>query len=105
MQEHVQIQENSFIQDLGTGFSYINFDRYIKDVDGEGVVYATEQYKVQNPATYETIVDQVVQVKFCDGRSQAAIRKGIINAQDVDFIEFNSFVEAIKQKCKDEGVQ
>lgn len=112
MQKDVQLSENLFIQDLGTGFSYVNFDRRIEELKdpetGEtiGTVPVTgSQYRVTNPAGYDRIIDAVVRENFPDGADQAALRKGIVDAENVEFVAFNNFVESIKQKCKDEGIQ
>ena len=112
MQKDVQISDDLFIQDLGTGFSYVNFDRRTEEVKdpetGEvngTVCIAGLQCRIQNPATYNRIVDSVVSQKYPDGSDQAALRKGIIDSENSDFVAFNAFVESIKQKCKDEGIQ
>ena len=110
MQRNVQISENVFIQDLRTGFSYVNFCRsaVVPDnaPDDEEVVeyYAEEQYKVPNPADYATIVNSVVKENYPMGADEAALRKGIVNPEDADFVSFNAFVEQVKQKCKNEGI-
>lgn len=111
MQKDVQLSENLFIQDLGTDFSYVNFDRRIEEVkDPETsevvgtVPVAGFQYRIGNPASYDRIVDAVVRENFPDGADQAALRKGIVDAENSDFVAFNSFVESIKQKCRDEGI-
>lgn len=108
MQRNVQISENIFIQDLGTGFSYVNFCRsaVVPEDAPEGVVeyYAEEQYKVPNPSDYGTIVNSVVKENYPMGADEAALRKGIINPEDADFLEFNAFVEQVKLKCKNEGI-
>jgi len=112
MQKDVQLSENVFIQDLGTGFSYINFDRRIEEVKdpetGEvvgTVTVAGSQHRIANPASYDRIVDAVVRENFPDGADQAALRKGIIDSENADFVAFNAFVETIKQKCRNEGIQ
>ena len=111
MQKDVQLSENLFIQDLETGFSYVNFDRRIEEIKdpetGEvagTVPVAGSQYRIANPATYDRIVDAVVRENFPDGADQAALRKGIVDSENADFVAFNLFVESIKQKCKDEGI-
>jgi len=110
MQKNVQISENVFVQDLGTGFSYVNFCRTAVVPDNapedEEVLeyYAEEQYRVPNPADYPTIVNTVVKENYPHGADEAALRKGIVNAQDADFVEFNNFVEQVKLKCKNEGI-
>jgi hypothetical protein len=110
MQRNVQISENVFIKDLGTGYSYVNFYRSVVVPDNapeeEEVVeyYAQEQYRVKNPANYPAIVNAVVQENYPHGADQAALRKGIANPEDADFVSFNAFVEQVKQECKNEGI-
>ena len=104
MQKNVQINEDKFIQDLGTGFSLVNFDRKKETVDNVVTITAGEQYRVKNPATYSSIVNSVVKETYKDGADEAALRKGILNSYDNDFIEFNNFVELVKQKCRNEVI-
>ena len=111
MQKDVQISENLFIQDLESGYSYVNFHRRTEDIHdpetGEVTGFAFvagEQYRIQNPTTYDRIVDAVVKEKYPDGADQAALRKGISDNTNEDFLVFNAFVEAIKKVCKDEGI-
>lgn len=109
MQKKVIIPVDRFIEDLGTGHSYVNFNRLTKTVtDMEGTrtfCEAGEQYYVAHPITLARIVNTVVKESFQDGESEAAIRKGISNSADPDFVAFNVFVEGVKQKCRDEGIQ
>ena len=109
MQKNIQIAKDIFIEDLGTGSSYVNFDREVKEVTDQmecnqprTVIIAKEQYRVTNPATYSRIVDAVVKENFTDGKSEAAMRKGIVDSSDPDFVEFNDFVASIKAKCANE---
>jgi len=104
MQKNVQLAENVFIHDLGTGFSYINFDRSKLVIDGSEVTIAAEQYRVKNPADYGSIVNAVVKENYPHGSDEAALRKGIVSASDPDFVAFNNFVESIKAKCRNEGI-
>ena len=104
MQKNVQLAENVFIHDLGTGFSLVNFDRETVVDNDKEIIVAGEQYRVKNPANYGTIVNAVVKENYKHGADEAALRKGILNADDPDFIEFNNFVETIKLKCRNEGI-
>jgi len=107
MEKRVQITSNVFIENLGE-YSLVNFDRYSEEIENEGQTeilhFAEEQYKVKNPATYNRIIDQVLKEQFPDGESESALRKGITNPSDPDFIAFNEFAEGIKQKCRNEGI-
>jgi hypothetical protein len=110
MQKNVQINEDKFIQDLGTGSSLVNFDRKKELIPATGdspeheVITAGEQYRINNPINYSTVVDKVVKENYKDGADDAALRKGIIDGSDPDFIAFNAFVELIKSKCRNEGI-
>ena len=108
MQKNVVIPENRFIEDLGTGWSYVNFDREEKQVtDDTGtktIIVAGEQYRVRNPATKDRIIDMVISENYTDGRNEAALRKGILNASDPDYMAFNAFAEMVKTKCSNEGI-
>jgi len=110
MQKNVQINADVFIEDLGTGHSYVNFDRRVEAVTDEqtgqshNVIVTDEQYRVKNPATRDRIIDTVMQYNFPDGKNEAALRKGIISRTDPDFLAFNAFAEALKVKCANEVV-
>ena len=104
MQKNVQLAENVFIHDLGTGFSLVNFDRTTTVENDKEVTIASEQYRVRNPADYGAIVNAVVKENYKHGADEAALRKGILSATDPDFIAFNNFVESIKSKCRNEGI-
>ena len=110
MQKNVQINADVFIEDLGTGHSYVNFDRQTEQVtdpqskETKSVIIAAEQYRVKNPATRDRIIDLVMQYNFPDGKNEAALRKGIISLTDPDFVAFNAFAEALKVKCANEIV-
>ena len=110
MQKNVQINADVFVEDLGTGNSYVNLDRRVEVVTDEqtgsahNVIIATEQYRVANPATRERIINTVMQENFPDGANEAALRKGIVNRADPDFVAFNTFAETLKVKCDNEIV-
>lgn len=101
MQKNVVIAENVLVQNLGTGRSYINLfirTEQIESVDNEITeqLVAGQQHVLNNPVTRDRIIDIVVRANYPDGASEAAIRKGVINSQDVDFVAFNNFVESVK---------
>jgi len=108
MQKNVQLASDVFIEDLGTGFSYVNIDREKKSVETENsiieVTIAREQYLVKNPATRDRIIDTIVKENYRDGKNEAALRKGILNVNDPDFVDFNTFAESVKQKVSNEGI-
>ncbi len=108
MQKNVVIPQNRFIEDLGSGFTYVNLYREEIQIEDElgvkTVIVAGEQYKVRNPATKDRIINIVISENYADGKSEAALRKGIIDKNNPDFVSFNEFAEAIKAICHIEGV-
>ena len=104
MQKNVIIARNIFIEDLCTGYSLVNFDRTVSVENDNEVIVAGEQYRVKNPVNYGSIVNAVVKENYSNGADEAALRKGILNADDPDFVAFNDFVELVKLKCKNEGI-
>lgn len=104
MQKNVQINEDKFIQDLETGFVLVNFDRKETTENDKKIIVAGEQYRLKSPATYSSIVNTVVKENYKNGDDEAAIRKGIIDKNNPEFVAFNEFVKMIKLKCKNEGI-
>ena len=103
MQKNVVIEQKKLVQDLGTGKSYINL--FVKDeavYDEElGVsiqIIAGQQLTLGHPVTRDRIINLAVRENYPDGASEAAIRKGIVNPHDPDFVAFNEFVESVKSQ-------
>lgn len=63
MQENVEINQNILIQDLGTGFAYVNIGRSIVPVESEGgsgeKIMTQYQLRLALPIIKENIVDSV----------------------------------------------
>lgn len=55
MQQEVIISADSFIQDLGMGYSYANFGRRTETKEDEQVIIAAYQFRIENPVTKEGI--------------------------------------------------
>lgn len=95
------------MQDLGTGKSYINLFVEEKPVDDEelGVsiqIIAGQQLTLGHPVTRDRIINLAVRENYPDGASEAAIRKGIVDPHDPDFLSLNEFVESIKRQVDEE---
>lgn len=103
MQKNVVIQDSRLVHDLGTGRAYINLfvrTEPIEDMDGGTVeqIVAGQQLTLDEPITRDRIVNRAVCCNYPDGASEAAIRKGIVNPRDPDFVAFNEFVESVKRE-------
>lgn len=107
MQSNVQIPENKFVEDLGTGASYVNFDRAIKQLTDESgtrsAIVAGSQYRVENPVTKNKIIGVVIDENFPNIND--ILRKGVLKSSDAEFVAFNTFVVNIQNQCESEGIQ
>jgi len=106
MQNNVQIPENKFIEDLGTGFSYINFDRSTQEITDESgarsAIIAGSQYRVENPVTKNKVIGIVIEDNYPNVND--ILRKGVLNNADPDFVSFNAFVINVQTECDNESV-
>ena len=107
MQKNVVIQDRRLVHDLGTGRAYINLfvtEEEVEDVEGNMVeqIVAGQQLTLDEPITRARIINLAVHNNYPDGASEAAIRKGIIDPHDPDFVAFNNFVKHVKQQIDEE---
>lgn len=104
MERNVQIAEKKLVEDLGTGRSYINlFIREEQDEEGNPILIAGEQFALEHPVTRGRIVNMAVELKYPDGASEAALRKGIANAEDPKYLEFINYVAQVKNEIDECG--
>jgi len=107
MQNNVQIPENNFVEDLGTGYSYVNFNRTVQQIPDESgtraAIIAAAQYRVENPVTKNKIIGVVIDDNYPNVND--ILRKGVLNSSDPDFVAFNSFVVSAQTQCDNEGIQ
>ena len=87
------------IENIGNGNYFFNYDieEYIEDAITK---YKYHQIELQSYPNYDDIVSEIIRNRFSYDFREAAIRKGIINQNDSDFILFNSFAEETKQYIK-----
>lgn len=50
--------------------------------------------------TYGEIVDTIIRSQYPAGEENAVQRKGIVNPQCVEFVQYNFYVESIKNEVK-----
>ena len=65
-------------------------------------IVAGQQLTLEHPVTRDRVIDLAVRANYPDGASEAAIRKGIVDKNDPDFVSFNEFVESIKRQVDEE---
>lgn len=53
--------------------------------------------RVKNPVSYDKTVDAAIKDEFPNGEEEAALRKGILNKLDPDYVKLNEFAESVKQ--------
>ena len=88
------------IEAIGNGNYFFNYS--IKEVENEnGIFYNYEQIEINGYPTYDSIVSTIIKNKFDYDFRECAIRKGVLNSNDEDFISFNTFAENIKIMVKD----
>ncbi len=73
-----------------------------EEVNDNGLTYVWDEYVVEQPITRDKVIDAIIKDKYRDGASEAAIRKGVIDKNDSDFVEFYNFVESLKAQLGDD---
>lgn len=105
------LEEPPFIEDLGSGYSNVHLNRTAvlepvpveigEETTGEmRQMWKADVQLVKNPATYDRTVDAAVKDEFPNGASDAALRKGITDKEDPDFVKLNEFAEFVKKSFK-----
>ena len=87
------------IESIGNGHYFFNYniEEYIEDTVTK---YKYDQIELDSYPNYDNVVSNIITSKFNYDFREAAIRKGIINPNDSDFILFNGFAEETKQYVK-----
>lgn len=99
-------EKPDFIQQLGLSLFAYNYDikPFAKEAHGE-MQPATEGYEYEQyifphePTAYE-VINRIISEKYPDGAENAIQRKGIVDKENVEFVEYCAFVEALKVKVK-----
>ncbi|MGL5683575.1 MAG: hypothetical protein ACRDDZ_11085 [Marinifilaceae bacterium] len=94
----IQIQP---IEELGNDQFYYNreIDRQtLQDERGDVSLYSCKRYLCDGVPSYESIVNQIVSYHYPNGEENALLRKGVMNPQNNEFINYNTFVEDVKQE-------
>ena len=87
------------IEAIGNGSYFFNYN-IIEEQKENSTSYSYDQLIINGTPNYESIVSEIIKNKFSNDFREAALRKGIANFNDADFILFNSFAEETKQYIK-----
>ena len=82
------------IQDLGTGHSLVHLE--ITEVENG---FEASVIRVKTPVTRDSVISAIICDKYNADLREAALRKGISNPLDEDYVAFNEFAEYAKSIC------
>lgn len=103
MKSNSNINPNT-IEAVGNGNYNVNYN-VIESSIIDGVVqrksYDYETVTVFGFPTYESVVSHIIKEKYSYDFREAALRKGITNPLDKDYVDFNNFVEQTKSLVKE----
>ena len=107
MEKQIFIERPVTILDLGTGFSnvHLNIADVINDnADDNTSKFSADVIRIENPATSDRIISAIIKEQFSYDFREAALRKGIENNNDPDYVAFNTFAEGVKRMVSDAGI-
>lgn len=112
MERQTFIERPDVVLDLGTGNSNVHLN--IAEVemvesgpDGflAGVVrYQADVVRVTNPVTRDKVISAIIRDRFTEDFREAALRKGIADPSDSDYMLFNGYAESVKNMCSASGI-
>lgn len=94
----------STIESVGNGSYNVNYniiESVITESGIERLSYDYETVTVWGKPTYESVVSEIIKEKYSYDFREAAVRKGIADANDKDYVAFNNFAEQTKIVVKD----
>lgn len=99
MKTNSNIRPNT-IEPVGNGSYNVNYN-VTESLYNDSKSYNYEAVTVWGYPIYESVVSEIIKEKFSYDYREAAIRKGIVNPNDPDYIAFNDFAENTKLMVKD----
>ena len=87
------------IQDLGTGYSLVHLN-----IASDGELYSALVVRVEHPVTRDRVISSFIRAQFTDDAREAALRKGIADNTDPDYLAFNQYSEDVKRWCTEVGI-
>ena len=88
------------IQDLGTGHSLVHLN-VKQEADNQVSALVV---RVEHPVTRDKVIAGFIRSEFNDDAREAALRKGIADNTDPDYLAFNAYSEAVKGWCTEAGI-
>ena len=88
------------IQDLGTGHSLVHLN-----VQEEAETWLSALVvRIEHPVTRDRVIAGFIRAQFTDDAREAALRKGIADSTDPDYLAFNQYSEDVKRWCTEAGI-
>ena len=88
------------IQDLGTGHSLVHLN-VKQEADNE---YSAIVVRIEHPVTRDRVIAGFIRAEFNDDAREAALRKGIADNTDSDYLALNAYSEDVKGWCTEAGI-
>ena len=88
------------IQDLGTGHSLVHLNAK-QEADNQ---FSALVVRVEHPVTRDRVIAAFIRAEFSDDAREAALRKGIADKTDADYLAFNQYSEDVKKWCTELGI-
>ena len=87
------------IQELGTGHSLVHLN--VQEADNQVSALVV---RVEHPVTRDRVISNFIRAEFSDDSREAALRKGIADNTDPDYLAFNAYSENVKRWCAEAGI-
>lgn len=111
MEKQIFNERPETILDLGTGNSNVHLNITEVDIPEMGtdglintIKYQADVIRIENPATRGRIISAIIKDRFTTDFREAALRKGIEDKTDSDYILFNNYAESVKDMCTASGI-
>ena len=88
------------IQDLGTGHSLVHLNVQ-EEADNQVSALVV---RIEHPVTRDRVIAAFIRAEFTDDAREAALRKGIADKTDADYLAFNKYSENVKRWCTEAGI-
>lgn len=92
------------VEAVGNGSYTVNYnvvEAVITENGIERLSYDYDTVTVWGKPTYESVVSEIIKERYNYDFREAAVRKGIANPNDQDYITFNEFAENTKIMAKE----
>ena len=112
MEKQIFNERPETILDLGTGNSNVHLNITEVDIPEMGpegllinsIKYQADVIRIENPASRDRIISAIIKDRFTTDFREAALRKGIEDKNDSDYVLFNNYAESVKDMCTESGI-